>query len=73
MVISKIIILCLINFDTTINSWMNQQQFVIILYQITHQLISMKKHIFELPNIIMDYLHEVVITPNTYARGHKKG
>jgi hypothetical protein len=49
------------------------QQFVIILYQITHQLISIKKHIFELPNIVMDYLHEVVITPNTYARGHKKG
>jgi len=48
------------------------QQFVIILYQITRQLINMKKHIFELPNIIMDYLHEVVITPNTYARGHKK-
>jgi hypothetical protein len=52
---------------------MNQQQFVIILYQITHQLISMKKHIFELQNIIMDYRHEVVITTNTYARGQKKG
>jgi hypothetical protein len=51
---------------------MNQKKFVIILYQITHQLISMKKHIFELPNIIMDYLHEVVITTNTYTRGLKQ-